>query len=71
MSEILSREQVEDVLVCMNHPETDGVHYAKFYRELMAHDAALRAQLADMVALLDDPQALAQAILARQKEKGA
>ena len=41
----LSREQVEGLIVCMNAPETDVAHYAKFYRELMSHDAAQRELL--------------------------
>ena len=46
MSETLTREQIEELLSLMGHPETDGLHYAKFYREIMAHDATSRQQLA-------------------------
>lgn len=46
MSKPLTREQVNELLTCMSYPETDIEHYTKFYNELMAHDAALRQQLA-------------------------
>jgi alkylation response protein AidB-like acyl-CoA dehydrogenase len=68
MSKPLTREQVEDLIVCMNAPETDGVHYAKFYRELMAHDATLRQQLAEVTAHLEAQRTATYQAVAREHE---
>lgn len=50
---VLTREQLEDTLRLMNHPETDGPHYAKLYQQILAHDAALRASHATLLVAVD------------------